>query len=86
MTAKAESYDAGTYQINIFRTPSDMRRNYNKAIMFFGFVKNDGKPDFTGSMKHWMRELYRLYLQEKENGERNCPPRIQPGNIPNSTE
>jgi hypothetical protein len=80
----AKNYNAGFYQINIFRTPSEMRRNYNKAIMFFGFVKNDGKPDFTGSMKYWMREIYALYLKERENGERNCVPRLCAGNIPNA--
>ena len=64
-----------TELINFLVDPT-LRQDFTKAYYFFGF------NTLTDAMKFWMRELVRLYEEERKNGrERGHIPRIYTGNI-----
>lgn len=63
------------YEVNIFRCQPSLRREFNRALVFYGF------SNFTDAIRYYMRELVSLYEKEQENGKTGIPPKIFAGNV-----
>lgn len=63
------------FEVNIFRCPPSTRKDFNRAVKWFGF------SSFTDAMKYLMREFNRVYREEENAGKTGSPPRLYAGDV-----